>query len=313
MMQKRELGKSGIKITPLVLGGNVFGWTATEARSFEVLDAFVDLGGDAIDTAPIYSAWIPGNVGGESETIIGAWVKRSSKRDKVKIATKVGRPPENVAIDAESIKTACEESLRRLSTDYIDLYQVHFDDGKTPPDEYLRAFEDLKRAGKVRLVGASNMQAPRLIEALRASEAQSLPRFETMQPQYNLMRREIEQELAPACMREQVSILSYFSLAAGYLTGKYRTEADLTKSTRNEQATKFLRGKGPKVIAALDEVAARRGASVAQCALAWLLAKPGVGGTLASANSVAQLKEIIGALDVKLSADDVDLLDQASG
>jgi aryl-alcohol dehydrogenase-like predicted oxidoreductase len=189
---------------------------------------------------------------------------------------------------------------------------VHFDDGKTPPDEYLRAFDDLKRAGKVRLIGASNMAAPRLIEALRASEARGLPRFETMQPQYNLMRREIEQELAPACVRENVSILSYFSLAAGYLTGKYRSEADLTKSTRNEQAAKFLRGKGPKVIAALDEVAARRSASVAQCALAWILAKPGVGGTLASANSVAQLREIIGALEVKLSAEDVAALDQAS-
>lgn len=311
-MQKRQLGKSDLKITPLVLGCNVFGWTIDQARSFEVLDAFVDLGGDAIDTAPIYSGWIPGNVGGESETVIGAWVQQKGKRDRVKIATKVGRPPNNVAIDADAIKVACEDSLRRLHTDYIDLYQVHFDDNKTPPEEYLGAFDALKKAGKVRVIGASNMTAPRLVEALSASEAKNLPRFETMQPQYNLMRREIEQELAPTCVREGVSILTYFSLAAGYLTGKYRTEADLTKSTRNEQATKFLRGKGPKVIAALDEVAARRNASVAQCALAWILAKPGIGGALASASSVTQLQEIIGALEVTLSADDVAVLDRAS-
>lgn len=312
-MQKRALGKSDLSIVPLVLGGNVFGWTIDQTRSFEVLDAFIDGGGEAIDTAPIYSYWPKGHQGGESETVLGAWFAQGGKRARVKLLTKVGAPPNDVKIDAKSIAAACEGSLKRLQTDHIDLYQIHFDDNATDPEEFMGALDALVKAGKVGVLGSSNMSAARLTDANAAAAKHGFARFDTMQPQYNLMRREIEADLLPACVAEGISVLTYFSLAAGYLTGKYRTEADLSKSTRNEQAAKFLKSeRGPKVIAALDEVAARTGASVAQCALGWLLAKPGVAAPLASASSVAQVRELLGALEVELSAEDVAALDRAS-
>ncbi len=312
-MKKRELGKSGIAITPFMLGGNVFGWTIDEAASFAVLDAFVDQGGDAIDTADVYSAWVPGNAGGESETIIGKWLKRSGKRDKVVIATKVGMWPKRLGIKAENIIGACEDSLQRLQTDRIDLYQLHRDDEVTPAEEYLGALATLIKAGKVRAIGASNFKAARLGDALAVGAAKGLPRFATLQPEYNLMNREIEADLMGLCARAGVSLIPYYALANGYLTGKYRTAADKAKSTRGGRMDKYMEGIGPAVLAALDAVAARHGASCAQVALAWMLAKPAIAAPIASATSVAQLTELMGALRVNLSAADVAELDEVSG
>jgi aryl-alcohol dehydrogenase-like predicted oxidoreductase len=312
-MKKRELGKSGIAISPFMLGGNVFGWTIDEAASFAVLDAFVDQGGDAIDTADVYSAWVPGNAGGESETIIGKWLKRSGKRDKVVIATKVGMWPKRLGIKAENIIGACEDSLQRLQTDRIDLYQLHRDDEVTPAEEYLGALATLIKAGKVRAIGASNFKAARLSDALAVGAAKGLPRFATLQPEYNLMNREIEADLMGLCARAGVSLIPYYALANGYLTGKYRTAADKAKSTRGGRMDKYMEGKGPAVLAALDAVAARLGASCAQIALAWMLAKPAIAAPIASATSVAQLTELMGALRVNLNAADVAELDEVSG
>ncbi|MBL8544280.1 MAG: aldo/keto reductase [Hyphomonadaceae bacterium] len=312
MQQKRELGRSGIKITPLMLGGNVFGWTADEAASFAVMDAFVDQGGNAIDTADVYSSWVPGHEGGESERVIGAWLKRSGKRDKVLIATKVGMWPKRVGIRRDNIIAACEDSLSRLGVDTIDLYQLHRDDEATPPDEYMAALDELVRAGKVRAVGASNFKMPRLAASLAESAASQRVRFDTLQPEYNLMNRAIEADLMPLCAREQVSLIPYYGLASGYLTGKYRTEADKAKSVRGARMDKYMEGKGPAVLAALDAVGARHGAAPAQVALAWIMAKPAIAAPIASATSVAQLTELMGALRLSLNAEDVAALDQAS-
>lgn len=296
-----------------MLGGNVFGWTIDEAASFAVLDAFVDQGGDAIDTADVYSAWVSGNSGGESETIIGKWLKRSGKRDEVVIATKVGMWPKRLGIKAENIVAACEDSLHRLQTDCIDLYQLHRDDEVTPAAEYLGALDTLVKAGKVRAIGASNFKAARLGDALAVAAANGLPRFATLQPEYNLMDREIEADLMGLCARAGVSLIPYYALANGYLTGKYRTAADKAKSTRGGRMDKYMEGKGPAVLAALDAVAARHGASCAQIALAWMLAKPAIAAPIASATSVAQLTELMGALRVNLSVADVAELDEVSG
>lgn len=313
MQQKRELGRSGIKITPLMLGGNVFGWTADEAASFAVMDAFVDQGGNAIDTADVYSSWVPGHEGGESERVIGAWLKRSGKRDKVVIATKVGMWAKRVGIRRDNIIAACEDSLSRLGVDVIDLYQLHRDDEATPPDEYMAALDELVRAGKVRAVGASNFKMPRLAASLAESAASQRVRFDTLQPEYNLMNRAIEADLMPLCAREHVSLIPYYGLASGYLTGKYRTEADKAKSVRGARMDKYMEGKGPAVLAALDVVGARHRATPAQVALAWIMAKPAIAAPIASATSVAQLTELMGALRLSLSAEDVAALDQASG
>jgi aryl-alcohol dehydrogenase-like predicted oxidoreductase len=312
MQQKRKLGRTEIAITPLMLGGNVFGWTADEKTSFAILDAFVDLGGNSIDSADVYSAWVPGHEGGESERVIGAWLKQSGKRDKVVIGTKVGMWPKMLGIKRDNIVAACEGSLKRLGIETIDLYWLHRDDEATHPEEYIGALDDLVKAGKVRTIGASNFKPGRFAEALGYSDASRKARFAAQQPEYNLMNREIEAELMPLCAKEQVSLLPYYGLASGYLTGKYRSDADKSKSPRGQRMDKYMAGKGPAVLSALDRVAARHKATPAQVALAWIMAKPAIAAPIASATSVAQLKELMGAVDVALSGEDVAALDKAS-
>lgn len=311
MQQKREIGRSGVKITPLVLGGNVFGWTADEKASFAILDAFVGHGGDAIDTADVYSAWVPGHEGGESERVIGAWLKQSGKRNKVMIGTKVGMWPKRLGIKRQNIVDACEDSLKRLGIETIDLYWLHRDDEATGAEEYTAALDELLKTGKIRSFGASNFKPGRFAEGIAEAKKRGV-RFDAQQPEYNLMNREIEAELAPLCEREGVSILPYYGLASGYLTGKYRSDADKAKSPRGGRMDKYMAGKGPAVLAALDEVSARHKATQAQVALAWIMAKLPTGAPIASATSVAQLDDLMGALGVALSADDVAALDRAS-
>lgn len=311
MQQKREIGRSGIFITPLMLGGNVFGWTADEKTSFAILDAFVDQGGDSIDTADVYSAWVPGHEGGESERVIGAWLKHSGKRDKVVIGTKVGMLPKRLGIKRDNIIAACEDSLARLGVETIDLYWLHRDDEATHAEEYVSALEELKKAGKIRAFGASNFKPERFGEGVAEAKKRGL-NFDAQQPEYNLMNRAIEAELIGLCEREGVSILPYYGLASGYLTGKYRTPEDKSKSPRGGRMDKYMEGKGPAVLAAMDAISARTGASLAQVALAWIMAKPAIAAPIASATSVAQLTELMGALRVTLSAEDVAALDRAS-
>lgn len=311
-MEKRKLGRSDIAITPLMLGTNVMGWNADEATSHAVLDAFVDQGGDAIDTADVYSAWVSGHEGGESERVIGSWLKKSGKRNKVVVATKVGMWPKRLGIKRDNIIAACDDSLARLGIETIDLYQLHRDDEATPAEEYLAALEALQKAGKVRAIGASNFKVGRLGDAMRTSAERGLIPFATLQPEYNLMSREIETDLVPLCVKENVSLIPYYGLANGYLTGKYRSEADKSKSMRGARMDKYMAGKGPAVLAALDAVGARVTATPGQVALAWLMAKPAMAAPIASATSVAQLTELMGALRVTLSAGDVAELDKAS-
>jgi len=311
-MEKRTLGRSTLAITPLMLGGNVLGWTADEATSFAVLDAFVANGGNSLDTADVYSAWVSGHKGGESEIVIGKWLKRSGKRNSVVIGTKVGMLAPHTGLTRDSIVAGCEDSLRRLGVETIDLYWLHKDDGKTQPDEYLGALDELIASGKVRAVGASNFAAPRFAEALAEGARLGLVRFAAQQPEYNLMKREIEKDLMPLCAREHVSIVPYFGLASGFLTGKYRSAADKSKSPRGAGMDKYLDAKGLEVLAALDAVATRQDATCAQVALAWIMAKPAIAAPIASATSVAQVTELMGALHLTLSAADVAELDAAS-
>jgi aryl-alcohol dehydrogenase-like predicted oxidoreductase len=291
-----------------MLGGNVFGWTADENASFAVLDAFVEQGGDAIDTADVYSSWVPGHSGGESEAVLGRWFKASGKRDKVMIATKVGMWDKRLGLTRANILAAADDSLRRLQTDRIDLYQLHRDDGATAPEEFMGALDELVKAGKVRAVGVSNFNPNRLSAALAVAG----PRIATLQPEYNLMSRGIETDLVPLCVRERVSIIPYFSLASGFLTGKYRSAADKTKSARGGRMDAYLNEKGFAVLGALDAVAGRHSATPAQVALAWIMAKPAMAAPIASATSVAQLTELMGALKLVLSAEDIARLDAAS-
>jgi len=311
MQQKRSLGGSEIKITPLMFGGNVLGWTADEATSFAILDAFVDQGGDAIDTADVYSAWVPGHEGGESERVLGAWLKQSGKRDKVVIGTKVGMWPKQLGISRKNIVEACEGSLKRLGVETIDLYWLHRDDEATSADEYVGALEELVRAGKVRTFGASNFKPGRFADALQESARRGV-RFVAHQPEYNLMNREIEAELVPLCVREGVSLTPYYGLASGYLTGKYRVAEDAKKSVRGGRMDAYMKGKGPAVLTALDAVSAKHAATPAQVALAWIMAKPAIAAPIASATSVAKLTELMGALRLNLSTEDVAALDAAS-
>jgi aryl-alcohol dehydrogenase-like predicted oxidoreductase len=313
-MLERKLGKSDIAVTPLMLGGNVFGWTADEATSFAILDAFVDQGGNSVDTADAYSSWVPGHEGGESETVIGKWLKKSGKRDQVVIGTKVGLWGKRPGLKRQNIIDGCNDSLRRLGVHTIDLYWLHRDDDETPPEEFLGALDELVHAGKVRAIGASNFKVPRFAEALQASATLRKAAFVAQQPEYNLLCREIEADLVPFCLRENVSILPYFGLASGFLTGKYRSSADLSKSPRGvaPRMDKYLQGNGGVVLAALDAVAARHEATCAQVALAWIMAKPAIAAPIASAASVAQMNELMGALDLKLTATDLAQLDQAS-
>src|SRR5262245_60274351 len=263
-MNTRRLGNSGVQVGPLAFGGNVFGWTADESTSFRLLDAFVGAGFNLIDTADVYSRWVPGNQGGESETILGKWLRRSGKRDQVVIATKVGieMGPDDKGLSRAYILRAVDRSLRRLQTDYIDLYQSHTDDEKTPLEETLGAFADLIRQGKVRAIGASNYSAGRLAQALRVSEESTLPRYECLQPPYNLYdRAPFEEALEPLCVKEGLGVITYFPLAAGFLTGKYRSEADLSKSPRGTKVKNYLNERGLRILRALDEVARRCGST----------------------------------------------------
>jgi aryl-alcohol dehydrogenase-like predicted oxidoreductase len=313
-MQQRPLGRSSLSVAPLAFGGNVFGWSADEKRSFELLDAFVDAGLNLIDTADVYSAWVPGNRGGESETIIGKWLKRSGKRDRVAIATKVAKWTEHRGLSPMNINEAVDGSLKRLQTDYIDLYQAHEDDATVPLHETLGAFSRLIEQGKVRVIGASNYGADRFAEALNVSKEHHLARYESLQPEYNLVsRRGYEQELEPLVLKEGIGVINYYALASGFLSGKYRTEADLTKSSaRSGSVKKYLNPQGLRVLSTLDDIAAAHKATTAQVALAWLMARPGITAPIASATSVDQLQELIGAVNLVLSANEIAALDSAS-
>ncbi|CAN5324061.1 aldo/keto reductase [soil metagenome] len=318
-MQKRPLGKSGLETAPLVFGGNVFGWTIDRDRSFEVLDAFVDAGFNAIDTADVYSRWVPGNAGGESETIIGEWLKARGRRDDVLILTKVGSTMgQNGADDRNDlspgwIERAVEDSLRRLQTDVIDLYQSHWMDKTTPTDETLRAYETLIKAGKVRAIGASNHDAAKLAEALEVSASKGLPRYETLQPHYNLYSRStFEGPLQDLAVAEGLGVITYFSLESGFLSGKYKTVADLEGSTRGASLKNRFDERGVRILAVLDGVAQRNEATSAQVALAWLLSRPGVTAPIVSATSVDQLADTLKAATLELSAEDLAQLTEAS-
>lgn len=315
-MQTRELGRSGLQVSPLCFGGNVFGWTVDERTSFSLLDAWLDAGFNFIDTADVYSIWAPGHVGGESETIIGKWFKASGRRHEVVLATKVGKPmgPDKKGLKPAYIRQAVEDSLRRLQTDHIDLYQSHDDDADTPLEETLGTFADLIREGKVRAIGASNYSAARLEQALQTSARLGLPRYESLQPLYNLYDRAVfEDALGPLCRREQVGVISFYALAAGFLSGKYRSRADIGKSARGVNTTnKYLNPRGLKILAALDAVAARHGTTPAQVAVAWVMAQPGVTSPIASATSIAQLNELVAATRLQLDAASMATLNAAS-
>jgi len=313
-MNARELGRSGLRVGPLALGGNVFGWTADEATSFKVLDAFVASGLNLIDTADAYSRWVPGHHGGESETILGKWLKSRGKRSQVVIATKVGveMGQGEQGLSRAYILRAVERSLKRLDTDYIDLYQSHRDDPQTPIEETLSAYGELIEQGKVRAIGASNFTAARLRSALELAAGQGLPRYESLQPNYNLYDREgFEGELAGLCRRERIGVISYFSLASGFLTGKYRSAADLANRARGYRVKDMLNERGFRILRALDSVARDTSATPAQVSLAWLIAR-GVTAPIASATSVEQLEELVGATRLTLDAAALAKLDEAS-
>jgi aryl-alcohol dehydrogenase-like predicted oxidoreductase len=314
-MEKHKLGRSNISLPPVMFGGNVFGWTADEATSFKLLDACMDAGLNAIDTADVYSVWARGHQGGESEIVIGNWLKKRGKRDDVIIATKVGSQmgSGDKGLSRAWIMKEVEASLKRLQTDVIDLYQAHRDDPETPQEETMQAFADLVKAGKVRVLGASNFTADRLKSALEVSKAHDWPRYESLQPHYNLVERPAyEAELEPVCKAEQIGVINYYALAAGFLTGKYRSAADLGKSPRGGGVKKYLNERGFAVLKALDQIAASHKATPAQVALAWLIARPSVTAPIASATSVDQLQDIIKAAQLKLSAADIAALDTAS-
>lgn len=314
-MQKRQLGKSGIEIAPLMFGGNVLGWTAPEPMSFRLLDRFVAAGLDSIDTADVYSRWAPGHKGGESEIVLGRWLKARGNRSKVIIATKVGNdmPDFGKGLKKAHIMRSCEASLQRLQTDYIDLYQSHVDDPATPIEETLGAYQALVEAGKVRAIGASNFTGARLGESLGASAARKLPRYESLQPHYNLYERAaFEADLEPLCLKEKVGVIPYYGLAGGFLTGKYRSAADFGKSARGGGMKKFLNDRGLRILKALDDVSARLEATPAQVALAWLMARPAVTAPIASATNPEQLEDLIAATRLKLDAAAVAALDKAS-
>ena len=315
-MKKRPLGRTGFEVAPLAFGGNVFGWTVDEPSAFLLLDTFVDHGFNLIDTADVYSKWAPGNQGGESETIIGRWLALGGgRREKVVIATKVGMemPGGKKGLSASYILAAAEESLRRLQTDRIDLYQSHNEDPATPIEETLEAYGRLIRDGKVRAIGASNYGAESLARALAASESQGLPRYETLQPMYNLYSRsDYESKLAPLCVEKGLGVIPYYGLASGFLTGKYRSEADLGQSPRGAAVKKYLNERGLKILAALDEVAKAIRAKPSQVALGWLMARPAVTAPIASATTRAQLRELMAAADLVLDAASIERLDRAS-
>lgn len=312
-MEKRRLGNSDLETPPLAFGCNVFGWTVDEQTSFQLLDAFTEKGFSLLDTADIYCKWATG-IGGESETIIGKWLKKSNKRDQVIIATKCGMVDmKEINLSKKYILKAAEDSLRRLQTDHIDLYQTHKDDGVTPVEETLSAYQQLIKEGKVRWIGASNFSAARLKEALSASEKFGLPRYQTLQPLYNLYDREsFEKELEPVCLQNHVSVINYYALAAGFLTGKYRNENDLGKSVRGGRAGSYLNERGLRILKALDQVAAAHKTGPGSVAVAWLIQRPTVAAPIASATSTEQLQQLFKAVELRLSKEDITTLDAAS-
>ena len=314
VMEKRQLGKSDLWVSPLAFGGNVFGWTVNEKTSFELLDGFLSAGFNLVDTADVYSRWASG-IGGESETIIGSWMKKRGNRKDLIIATKVGKDMGNgkIGLSKKYILNAVNDSLKRLQTDYIDLYQSHDDDAKTPLEETLDAYQHLIKEGKVRYIGASNYTAARLQQALETSSKYNLPRYETLQPHYNLVERNLfEGDLENVCVTNSISVIPYYSLAAGFLTGKYRSENDSSKSIRGKGASKYLNEKGFKVLKALDEVSARHRTKPTSVALAWLMTRPTISAPIASATSAEQLKDLLQSVNLILDASDLELLNTAS-
>jgi aryl-alcohol dehydrogenase-like predicted oxidoreductase len=317
-MLMRRLGRTGLKVAALCLGGNTFGWTTDQKASEAVLDAYVEAGGNFIDTADIYSRWAPGNSGGESETALGVWLAARKHRASVLIATKVcgpmGEGPNDKGLSRAHIMEGVEASLRRLRTDYIDLYQAHWDDRETPIEESLRAFDDLVHQGKARYIGASNYQAWRLTRALWESDRKGTVRYECLQPRYNLVTRdEYERELEPLCLEQEVGVIPYSSLASGFLSGKYRTGAALPKTARAAGVEKnYMNERGFRVLAAVEKVAAAASATPAQVSLSWLAHRPGITAPIASATTVPQLKELVGGIELRLGAEHTAALDQAS-
>ncbi|MEK6410142.1 MAG: aldo/keto reductase [Acidobacteriota bacterium] len=314
-MNKRKLGRSGLEISPLALGGNVFGWTADEPASFRLLDAFAAAGLNLIDTADVYSVWVPGHYGGESETIIGKWLKRTGRRQSIVIATKVGMEmsPDKKGLSRTYILRSVESSLERLQTDYIDLYQSHTDDAETPLEETLEAHAQLIEQGKVRAIGASNYTAERLSHALQVSEQHRFPSYQSLQPLYNLYDREdYEVNLEPLCLEKGLGVISYFSLARGFLTGKYRSEEDLSKSPRGRGVKQYLNERGFRILEALDQVAGQLNSTPARVSLAWLIARPSITAPIASATSLEQLNDLIEATRLELDPSSMGLLNAAS-
>lgn len=315
-LETRPLGRSGLSTRPLSLGGNVFGWTADEKTSFAVLDRFIDAGFSLVDTADGYSRWVPGHDGGESETIIGKWLKQSGKRDHVLIATKLGNEMPGVSkggLSAAYVKSAAEASLKRLQTDYIDLYQAHVPDPNTPHEETLAAMADLIKEGKVRAIGSSNFNPAQVKDSLEAARKHGLPRYETFQPLYNLYDRDgFERQFAQLCVAEEIGVIPYYALASGFLTGKYRKEADVNAAARAHSNGKYMTERGFRILAAMDQASARIGANLAQIAVAWLIAQPAVTAPIASATSIAQLEDLLAATRLKLDAETLAALNDAS-
>lgn len=314
-MQKRKLGNSDLHVAPLAFGGNVFGWTVDERTSFQLLDSFLDAGFNLVDTADSYSRWVPGHQGGESETIIGKWMKTRGNRDKVIVATKVGSDMGQGKKDLSKdwILREVEASLQRLQTDYIDLYQSHWDDLTTPVEETLEAYAQLVKQGKVRVIGASNLSPDRLQESLQVSGSKGFPRYQSLQPNYNLYdRKDYETGFEPICQKEHLGVIPYFSLASGFLAGKYRSEKDLEGRARGGFVKKYLNDRGYKILDALDSVSKVHSATQAQVAIAWLMARPSITAPIASATSLDQLKQLLDATRLELTAGDLQQLNQAS-
>lgn len=314
-MDKRKLGNTDLLVSPIAFGGNVFGWTLDEKKSFEILDGFIDAGFNFIDTADVYSKWAPGNAGGESEKIIGNWMKARNNRNKIILTTKVGGDMGDgkKGLSKKNIFNAIDASLSRLQVDFVDLYQSHFDDADTPVEETLEAYDQLIKAGKIRWIGASNFSPERLKESLETSKRLSLPKYQTFQPEYNLYKREgFEKEIEPACLDNQLGVISYYALASGFLTGKYRSEADLGKSARGGGVKDFMNEKGFRILKALDNVSEQYNSSPASVALAWLIARPSVTAPIASVTSLTQLEDLAKASSLRLDNEDISILDEAS-
>jgi aryl-alcohol dehydrogenase-like predicted oxidoreductase len=313
-MEKRRLGNSSVEVSRLCFGGNVFGWTVDQSTSFKLLDAFLDAGFNFVDTADSYSTWVAGHRGGESETVIGNWFKARGNRDKVILATKVGSEVAGrKGLSRDYILSEVEESLRRLQTDYIDLYQSHRDDANTPVDETLAAYTQLVKEGKVRVIGASNFSPERLEASLQASRNHGYPRYESLQPNYNLYdRSDYESKLESLCVKEHLGVIPYFSLASGFLTGKYRSQADLEKSARGKFVQKYMNERGRRIVAALERVAKQKSSTPARVAIAWLMARPSITAPIASATTLEQFQELVEATRLKLDSAAISLLNEAS-